>query len=87
MGSLKTNLSFLRRLVRCPMVIEGDTPTDLIARNPELTATASAQPSLEASLALAVFQLLNDSDGAVEAPTAGKSSAWQLISRREGVRL
>ncbi|NDD92492.1 hypothetical protein EBZ37_10445, partial [bacterium] len=37
MGSLKTNLSFLKRLTRLPAVLDGDTPTDLIASHPRLT--------------------------------------------------
>jgi acetyl-CoA carboxylase biotin carboxylase subunit len=91
-GSLRTNLAFLRRLVRNDTVRGGDTTTDLIASNPALTA---AEPDLleggdfEAAMALSLHQLLNES--AVGAEDAGANrgpvSNWQQISRRDGVRL
>ena len=40
-GSLRTNLSFLRRLVRNETVRGGNTTTDLIASNPALTRSRS----------------------------------------------
>jgi acetyl-CoA carboxylase biotin carboxylase subunit len=88
-GSLRTNLPFLRRLARCKMVIEGDTTTDLIPRNPELTAPPEAEPSLEAALALALHQTLAESAGtALEGGegAAKRGSSWQFAARREGVR-
>jgi acetyl-CoA carboxylase biotin carboxylase subunit len=88
-GSLRTNLPFLRRLVRNSMVIAGDTTTDLIPRNPALTAAPPEQASMEGALALALHQMLSESQGTVATESAGgvaKGSAWQLISRREGSR-
>jgi acetyl-CoA carboxylase biotin carboxylase subunit len=82
-GSLRTNLTFLRRLARCEQVMAGDTPTDLIPRNPSLTAPVQAEPTLEVALATAVFQLLEES----ESEAAGQaSSVWAMSARREGVR-
>jgi acetyl-CoA carboxylase biotin carboxylase subunit len=92
-GSLRTNLPFLRRLVRNTMVIEGNTTTDLIAINPELTALPPVEPSMEAALALAAFQLMSEAEGLTHGPENGGSigesqaSAWQLAGRREGVGL
>ncbi len=86
-GSLKTNLSFLRRLVRCAAAIEGDTTTDLIARNTELTAPVAGPEALspEASLAIAIDQLIRDSESGGEMWEAS-SSAWAARSRQEGLR-
>ena len=42
-GSLRTNLSFLKRLVRNETVISGNTTTDLIARNPDLTCVENGE--------------------------------------------
>jgi acetyl-CoA carboxylase biotin carboxylase subunit len=98
-GSLRTNLSFLQRLSRDARVIAGDTTTDLIASTPALTASPPSEPSLEAALALAVHQLLLETEGAslptgVPAGTPGgavatgeAASNWALIARREGARV
>ena len=85
-GSLKTNLEFLRRLARNADVIGGDTTTDLIPRNPELTQPAAAELPLEVAIAVSLSQLL-DSEGAEASPQeTATGSIWQLVSRREGVR-
>jgi len=87
-GSLRTNLSFLRRLVRHPRVIAGDTTTDLIAGAADLTAADSTSPSIEAMIATAVFQLAQEYEsvgtpgGAVEIESP---STWSRVARREGV--
>ena len=87
-GSLRTNLSFLRRLARNEMVIAGDTATDLIEKNPALTAADETEPSLEAAIAVSLHQLLQEG-GAEPRMAAGTEagSPWSLISRRESVRL
>ncbi|MEO5968673.1 MAG: biotin carboxylase N-terminal domain-containing protein [Bdellovibrionia bacterium] len=86
MGSLKTNLSFLKRLVRNSVVESGDTTTDLIGNNSDLTKSASSEPSLEAALAVALNQILSDTQGVGES-SGPPSSNWNQIARREGVRL
>ncbi len=62
--SLGTNLDFLKRLVRCPDVIQGNTPTDLIPKNPALTAESlgNKAPELDLvhALALAVLESTRD---------------------------
>ena len=84
-GSLRTNLSFLRRLARNPDVIEGSTTTDLIARNTNLTAVAPATPSLSAALATAIYQMLHET--AIPcAESKAESSVWARTAKREGVR-
>ena len=85
-GSLRTNLGFLRRLARLDAVRGGDTTTDLIARHPELTAPASSEPSLEAAVALSLRELLAANDGPA-AESAPVESAWAAQARREAVRL
>lgn len=95
-GSLKTNLEFLQKLVRHPDVLGGDTTTDLIARNTTLTTLPTAEVtakeiSIEEAVALSLHQLLSEqsllasssADGANGKPTV---SPWQMVSRREGVR-
>ncbi len=88
-GSLRTNLSFLRRLTRNADVIVGDTTTDLIPKNPELTADdpGAREPSLEAAIALSLAQLLQESAGTTAPGEARSGSAWQWLGRREGARL
>ena len=87
-GSLKTNLEFLRKLCRNEMVLRGDTPTDLISRNPDLTQDASAPLSKEAAIALSLYQLLGETSSASQTQSLGHEShsAWNLTARREGVR-
>lgn len=88
-GSLKTNLSFLQRLVRNSMVRDGRTATDLIPKNPDLTAPSSEDVSCEAALAIALQQLLSKENAGAENEQGHRSegSTWTLISRREGARL
>ncbi|MGZ3709774.1 MAG: ATP-binding protein, partial [Bdellovibrionota bacterium] len=88
-GSLRTNLTFLRRLVRNPAANEGNTTTDLIAKHPELTAAAGTEPSLEAAIATSLWELLRESETTAH-PQAGDrrtgASVWAQQARREGVR-
>ena len=86
-GSLKTNLTFLQRLTRNQRVIEGDTTTDLITTQAELTAEPSQIPEWQAALALATFQLLVDSNGVLSTDEKVKaSSVWELSARQTAVR-
>lgn len=92
-GSLRTNLPFLRRLVRNEAVIKGDTTTDLIQRNPQLTAYGGSAPSVEAAVAVSLFQLLAESEATTHDASSGDAaksglsiSAWAQLARREGVR-
>lgn len=83
-GSLRTNLPFLRRLVRNSTVISGNTTTDLIAAHPDLTSDLQDPITWEGALATALFQLtLSGSAQTTEGPPA---SVWTWSSRREGVR-
>jgi acetyl/propionyl-CoA carboxylase alpha subunit len=94
LGSLKTNLEFLRRLVRHPAVIGGDTTTDLIARNSDLTAPppgdgATAEIPVEAAIALSLHQLLSERSGRESAARTDRGAAvglWETLARREGLR-
>jgi acetyl-CoA carboxylase biotin carboxylase subunit len=91
-GSLRTNLGFLRRLVRHPETLGGDTTTDLIARNAELTAPLAEELPAEAAIALSLFCLTASTvtaagQGVEEAGASGKAlSPWALVARREGTR-
>ncbi|MEN9723817.1 MAG: Propionyl-CoA carboxylase, alpha subunit [Pseudomonadota bacterium] len=93
LGSLKTNLSFLKRLVRLPAVLEGDTPTDLIGAHPELTAeppSGGLSLSLEGAVATSLYQLIEeleaDTVGAGPQSRGADSTAWRQVALREGVR-
>jgi acetyl-CoA carboxylase biotin carboxylase subunit len=90
MGSLRTNLSFLRRLTRDSKVIEGDTPTDLIGATPALTEPfpSAEKISLEAAVALSLFEMIQDTPEShgVSSEGQGPSSLWGWVARREGVR-
>jgi acetyl-CoA carboxylase biotin carboxylase subunit len=97
-GSLKTNLSFLKRLVRNPQVISGDTATDLISLNPELVAPEGSEPSFEEAVAVSLFHLLQEGAtglsgaaggtlGVGTSDSSGKTGTlWGQVARREGVR-
>jgi acetyl-CoA carboxylase biotin carboxylase subunit len=90
-GSLKTNLSFLKRLSRNSAVLAGDTPTDLIQNHPELTAPEKGPESvsMEGAVAASLFQLIEEmeSDQGGEANALGSQNTWRWVSRREGVRV
>ncbi len=87
LGSLRTNLEFLQRLVRNPDVIQGHTTTDLIARHPALTAPSGSEISLEGAIALALFQLsLQGETHASGEPDGCSASAWAAVARQEGLR-
>ncbi len=99
-GSLRTNLSFLKRLVRNGTVRGGNTTTDLIARHPELTQNSSvtSNPSAadsltwEAAVGVCLAQFLRDSSPQDRSTKNDSShgvrfaSPWVLTARREGVR-
>lgn len=95
-GSLKTNLEFLQKLIRNPQVLGGNTTTDLIAANPELTMELSPEViahavTVEEAIALSLHQLLLEQSLTAGGPDSGSAnpnsmSPWQLASRREGVR-
>lgn len=85
-GSLRTNLSFLRRLVRNPAVLSGDTATDLIPIHPDLTAPEGSDVPLEAAIATAIYQMGLEARGAGEIKSSSSGSAgWALRARQEGV--
>ena len=87
-GSLKTNVTFLQRLTRCPDVLQGKTTTDLIPRNPQLTEVSGIQEvSRDAAIALALLRLTEGTD-AIEtgAETGRTSSLWNERARLEALR-
>lgn len=84
----KTNLRLLRRLVRHSDVIEGDTPTHLIQENPELIDQSGDEISPRAAVAVSLFQMLNESERAVqneEASTGRAVSLWKQHGLQEGL--
>jgi len=90
-GSLKTNLEFLQKLVRDERVLAGDTTTDLIAANPKLTAedspeSVAASVTMEEAVALSLHQFLLEQNSVSVTESSTSFSAWQMASRREGVR-
>jgi acetyl/propionyl-CoA carboxylase alpha subunit len=90
LGSLRTNLSFLKRLARNEAVLRGDTPTDLIHAHPELTAPEKGPESIsrEAAVATSLYQLIEELEADVGEGGGARASesAWRLAARREGVR-
>lgn len=87
LGSLRTNLTFLKKLVRCKDVIDGNTTTDLIARNTDLTKDRISQVDVHDALSIGLAQLLLDqSANAVNTATGTRESAWALRARNEGIR-
>lgn len=77
-GSLKTNVVFLQRLARCKDVIDGNTTTDLIPSNPQLTQELEAveeQYSTEQMIALSLIRLTEASD-THETTENASTSVW-----------
>ncbi len=87
-GSLKTNVVFLQRLARCKDVIEGNTTTDLIPKNPSLTADEVTQDAGDqASLALAILrftEVAETQDSGVS--TGSHEGLWAQKARLEAIR-
>ncbi len=84
-GSLRTNLSFLKKLVRNSFVQEGDTTTDLITKCPDLTSKTRSVFSLEAALAVSLTHFFEDSLD-FQIPSNGADSNWIQIARKEGIK-
>ncbi|MBI3534174.1 MAG: acetyl-CoA carboxylase biotin carboxylase subunit [Deltaproteobacteria bacterium] len=86
-GSLKTNLFLLQKLVRNKKVLKGDTPTDLIAKEPELKQIFTKDVTLEAALAVSLYQLIEENvslhEGTVNLAT---EIYWTKQSKTEGLR-
>jgi acetyl-CoA carboxylase, biotin carboxylase subunit len=93
---LKTNLEFLRRLVRNDRTLKGDTTTDLIALETSLTQVpeylGKTAEEKWAAVAVSLFQQLRAEaavhvGGDASGTGAGDGlSVWASNSRREGVR-
>ncbi len=86
-GSLRTNLTFLRRLVRHERVRSGDTTTDLIEKSPELTVPLEVQVTREMAIALALQHFVQVSEiGSKIQNLEGIRSSWSLRALEEGLR-
>jgi acetyl/propionyl-CoA carboxylase alpha subunit len=87
-GSLKTNVAFLRKLVRCTDAVEGNTTTDLIPRNPSLTTDEiSKEVSDETAIALSLLRLTEGSEATVGSGVQGAPvSNWNQRAKWESLR-
>ncbi len=91
-GSLKTNVSFLQRLVRCEDTVKGNTTTDLIPNNPSLTRD-ELDPSLpqnsdvpdEVAIALALVRL-TEGQNASQNKAISAPNLWAQRARGESLR-
>jgi hypothetical protein len=72
------------------MVIDGDTPTDLIPRNPDLTQEATPELSPEEAAVMSLYQLLSEqllSSHEQQLTDKTKSeSRWKNRALTEGLR-
>ncbi len=86
-GSLRTNLSFLQKLVRNEVVRGGDTTTDLIANHPDLTRDDPTPPSREMALVAALVQTIDKAhlNGSSVAVAPNSVSGWAARARQEGI--
>ena len=91
-GSLKTNVTFLQKLSRCKDVIDGNTTTDLIPRNQNLTQD---EPMSEATddhaIALSLLRLTEVADASeshesIHGVAQRSSRLWAEKARLEGIR-
>lgn len=86
-GSLKTNVVFLQKLSRCKDVIDGNTTTDLIPRNPDLTkAVELKEASDDVALALALLRLTENADSGSVAQSGTSENPWSMRSKWEALR-
>jgi len=87
-GSLKTNVVFLQKLVRCKDTVLGDTTTDLIPNNPSLTTEELTQNvSDEEAIALSLLRLTEGSESVSTSDgIAGVTSIWNQRAKLEGIR-
>jgi acetyl-CoA carboxylase biotin carboxylase subunit len=87
-GSLKTNVVFLQKLSRCKDVLDGNTTTDLIPRNPDLTkSVATKDVSDEAAIALSLLRLTEGAESFdVSATSGGAHTLWNQKARVEALR-
>jgi acetyl/propionyl-CoA carboxylase alpha subunit len=88
-GSLKTNVVFLQKLSRCHDVLEGNTTTDLIPRNPGLTARMPAgELPVDAAIALALLRMTEtmDARSAGDGGASEPRSLWDERARMEALR-
>ena len=85
-GSMKTNLSLLRRLCHVEEVRAGETSTDLIPNHPELKSLEEKEVSIEQAVAVSIFQLLDESLNRREEALGARARGWSLTSLQESVR-
>jgi acetyl/propionyl-CoA carboxylase alpha subunit len=87
-GSLKTNVAFLRKLIRCKDTIEGNTTTDLIPNNPSLTTDElMKEVSEETAIALALLRLTEGTDVTGDTGTSRvQTSVWNQRGKMESLR-
>ena len=87
-GSLKTNVTFLQKLSRCPDVIKGNTTTDLIPLNPQLTESFTSQDiTHEAAIALALLRLTEGMESSEPiGQSSERASLWNDRARVEALR-
>jgi acetyl-CoA carboxylase, biotin carboxylase subunit len=80
-GSLKTNLSFLKKLTREPRVLAGDTSTDLVATmKPEV----ESELSFESAVALSIFESVKAAGPKLVENV--ESNPWFDFARKEAMR-
>ena len=85
-GSLKTNVVFLQKLSRCKDVIEGNTTTDLIPRNPSLTENVNSIEVSDATMiALSLLKLTEGMEVEADA-SQGAGSLWNQKAKWESLR-
>jgi acetyl-CoA carboxylase biotin carboxylase subunit len=88
-GSLKTNVVFLQKLVRCTDTIIGNTTTDLIPRNPNLTSDELILESTSEhdAIALSLLRLTEGSEVmAGQSVDLSNASLWNQKARLEQLR-
>jgi acetyl/propionyl-CoA carboxylase alpha subunit len=86
-GSLRTNIEFLRKLCRNADVLNGNTTTDLIQRNPDLTTRMEGELPIEALIALGVYQSLqgDETENCTHSPQESQP-IWSQRARLESMR-
>lgn len=83
---IRTNISFLRRIIKHPQFISGDYDTQFITKHPELLLESESNTGSEESIALATAAILSfmrskQQSLQIQPNDQAKGSAWKLSGR------
>lgn len=82
-GGLKTNLTFLRELIKNNNVIKGETTTNLIQKNPDLTTQNNYKLTEKEAIALSLYEILSETN--TEEKRNNSLTRWGVTGLQERI--